>query len=129
MSKYKKLKEIINSLELEDIPQGETLLYIGTKYLNLISNTDNLEEIMFSAHHIMQVAAELITRVVSEVEGPNVVETAESFISVFRSLLLEELSKDNDLFIRFLDESSDHMNNDEKERKSEVMFIQVEGYN
>ena len=127
MEKYKKIREIIDTMETADLPSGNTMVYIGDEHIDLYSNINDGIEASDAIEGIMTAANQIIMDILEQLpEEESIIEAVDHFIDLYKTILLNHISNEPDLFIKYLEDASNMIAEQELD---EPMKIKTKDYN
>lgn len=108
MSKIKQMEALIEGLEIEDVPEGNTLIYIEKEVVHLLSNIGNEEQMAETLDTMMSLISAMIVDLLSSVETDGEIPNmAQDFVNAFEMTLSSRILKSPDLIDKFLQELRD----------------------
>lgn len=127
MEKYKKIREIIDTMETADLPSGDTMVYVGDEYIDLYSNINDGAEASEAIEGIMAAANQIIMDILEQLpEEESIIEAVDHFVDLYKTILFNHISNEPDLFVRYLEDASNMIAEQELD---EPMKIKTKDYN
>ena len=127
MEKYKKIREIIDTMETADLPSGDTMVYIGDEYIDLYSNINDGAEASEAIEGIMAAANQIIVDILEQLpEEESIIEAVDHFVDLYKTILFNHISNEPDLFVKYLEDASNMIAEQELD---ESMKIKTKDYN
>lgn len=119
--KYEEIKELLDSIRSKDLPEGHTIGYIHTDYIDLISNITSVEEMSDTIDSLMSMSVSVIVRVIeASTEEIEVSEAVSFFLDSFKGVLFDRLVDSPELFERMMNELTEATEQKKKEDKVDL---------
>ena len=125
--RYKKIIKFIGELNQEELPEGHALVYVGDNYIDLLTNIVDGEQAADIIVATMKTSVSIVLDIVANMSDDNSIQEAtEHFIDLFKQVLFEGIAVDEDLFISYLSELDELL---QEQEEIGPMEIKTEQYN
>lgn len=125
--RYKKIMKLIEELNREELPEGHALVYVGDNYIDLLTNIVDGEQAADIIVATMKASVSIALDIVANMsDGDSIQEATEHFIGLFKQVLFEGIAVDEDLFISYLSELDELL---QEQEETGPMVIKTEQYN
>lgn len=125
--RYKKIMKLIEELNQEELPEGHALVYVGDNYIDLLTNIVDGEQAADIIVATMKTSVSIVLDIVANMsDDDSIQEATEHFIGLFKQVLFEGIAVDEDLFISYLSELDELL---QEQEEAGPMVIKTEQYN